>query len=80
MAFGTMFVGGLVTFATLLVASPTWAQSRLATIEGRVVDATGGVLSGVTISTTSPALQVPQVRTVSSIDGSYRISELPIGL
>ena len=34
-----------------------------ASLVGKVVDASGGVIPGVTVTATSPALQVPQMMT-----------------
>ncbi len=56
------------------------AQTRLASIEGRVSDETGATLPGVSITVTSPALQVPQLVQVTGSDGAYRFPELPIGV
>lgn len=80
MAFRSRIVRCLVGLAaTILFAAPAWGQTRLASIEGRVVDETGAALPGVTITATSPALQVPEVVNVSGPDGAYRLPELPIG-
>jgi len=49
-------------------------------ITGVVTDNTGAVLPGVTVTATSPALQVPSVTSVSDARGDYRLSPLPIGL
>ena len=64
----------------MLVLLPvfSWAQQEAA-ILGQVTDDTGGVLPGVTVMATSPALQVPQVVAVTNERGEYRLSPLPIG-
>ena len=49
-------------------------------IIGVVTDNTGAVLPGVTVTATSPALQVPSVTTVTDERGEYRLTPLPIGL
>jgi len=54
-------------------------QTRLAAIEGRAVDETGSALPGVTVTATSPALQVGQVVQVTGGDGTFRFAELPSG-
>jgi len=54
-------------------------QGNPASIVGRVTDATGAVLPGVTVTTTSPALQVPQLIVVTDSQGDYRITPLPLG-
>src|SRR5262249_4745285 len=52
---------------------------RLASIIGLVTDESGGVLPGVTVTATSPSLQVAQVTTVSDGQGNYRLTNLPNG-
>jgi hypothetical protein len=49
-------------------------------ITGVVADNSGAVLPGVTVTATSPALQVPSVTSVSDDRGEYRLSPLPIGV
>jgi hypothetical protein len=51
-----------------------------ASIVGQITDGTGAVLPGVTVTATSPALQVPSVTTVTDERGDYRLSPLPIGV
>ncbi len=53
--------------------------SSTGTIAGRVTDASGLALPGVTISASSPALITPQTA-VSGVDGLYRFQALPPGL
>jgi Carboxypeptidase regulatory-like domain len=74
----------LVAIAVVLVvqfslASETaWAQAgTLGNIMGRAADETGGVLPGVTVTATSPALQVPSATTVTDAEGNYRLRDLP---
>jgi hypothetical protein len=54
-------------------------QGQEASIIGQVMDESGAVLPGVTVTATSPALQVPEVTDVSNNRGEYRLSPLPIG-
>ena len=71
----------VVTTLFLLLALmpvPSLAQQE-AGILGQVTDDTGAVLPGVTVTATSPALQVPQVIDVTNERGEYRLSPLPIG-
>ncbi len=70
----------ILTLFLMLVLLPvfSWAQQEAA-ILGQVTDDTGGVLPGVTVMATSPALQVPQVVAVTNERGEYRLSPLPIG-
>src|SRR5215212_4603763 len=48
-------------------------------IIGTVTDESGGIMPGVTVTATGPALQVPSVVAVSDEKGEYRLSPLPIG-
>src|SRR5258707_15809005 len=49
------------------------------TILGQVTDDNGGALPGVTVTLKSPALQVPEMTTVTDGRGEYRLTPLPIG-
>ena len=61
--------------------SPLAAHAQnSASLVGKVVDASGGVMPGVTVTATSPALQVPQMTAVTEPDGTYRIVQLPVGV
>ncbi len=55
------------------------AAQATASIVGRATDESGAVLPGVTVTATSPALQVPAVTTISDREGEYRLTPLPIG-
>src|SRR4051812_37099420 len=54
-------------------------SSAQATIAGTVKDASGGVLPGVTVEVSSPALIEKSRTTTSDGSGQYRITELPPG-
>ncbi len=54
-------------------------QAQEASIIGQVTDESGAVLPGVTVTATSPSLQVPQVTNISNERGEYRLTPLPIG-
>src|SRR5688572_1385395 len=71
-----ILVVGLVSAAALV---PVAAQTGVATILGQVTDDGGGALPGVLVTVRSPALQVPEVSTVTDERGEYRITPLPIG-
>src|SRR5688572_16562376 len=66
----------------LFSAAPARAQgggaSSTGTIQGRVTDAQGAVLPGVTVTATSPALIQPQT-TITSETGNYRFPAVPPG-
>src|SRR6267378_8584673 len=71
-----MAVVGLLQFS--LATETVWAQAgTLGNIMGKAADETGGVLPGVTVTATSPALQVPHVTTVTDAEGNYRLRDLP---
>jgi hypothetical protein len=66
----------------LAAAAPAGAQgggaSSTGTIQGRVSDAQGAVLPGVTVTATSPSL-IGEQTTVSSETGNYRFPAVPPG-
>jgi hypothetical protein len=67
--------------AALLVcvtAISAYAQQQTGEIFGRLVDKSGAVLPGVTVTVAGPALIQPRVVTTSET-GTYRAPELPIG-
>src|SRR5262245_52270729 len=65
--------------ATFLCLAPLAASAQEASIIGQVTDDTGAVLPGVTVTVTSPSLQVKQVVDVTNERGEYRITPLPLG-
>ena len=77
------FIGLLsAALVTAVTASGAFAQggsaSSTGTIQGRVTDAQGAVLPGVTVSATSPSALGAQTA-VSSETGNYRFPALPPG-
>lgn len=75
-------IAALALVLAFAAAVPAWAQgggaSSTGTIQGRVSDAQGAVLPGVTVTATSPALLGAQT-TVSSETGNYRFPAVPPG-
>jgi hypothetical protein len=69
-----MFVG------VVALAEVGAAGQGEASIYGLVTDESGAVLPGVTVTVSSPALQVRRVSAVTATDGEYRVTPLPIGL
>jgi hypothetical protein len=73
----------LILLVALLLLSFTSAgragQSESASIIGLVTDESGAVLPGVTVTATSPSLQISQVSDVTNERGEYRLAPLPIG-
>jgi carboxypeptidase family protein len=69
-----------VLFVGLFLFSNVASAQQAATgITGQVKDTSGGILPGVTVTGTSPALQVPSVTDVTNAQGEYRLTPLPIG-
>ena len=74
---------GLIVIIVSLVSfagSPAAGQDTGASIIGQVTDQSGAVLPGVTVTASSPALQVPQMTSVTNERGEYRLAPLPVGL
>ena len=69
---------GAAAVMAVCVASAAFAQGGNALINGTVFDQAKAVLPGVTVTVTSPVLQVPSMTTVTSERGEYRITPLPI--
>ena len=67
-----------VALFTLACAGAAVAQQP-SVISGQVRDESGGILPGVTVSVTSPSLQVKELTAVTNVQGEYRITPLPIG-
>jgi hypothetical protein len=72
-------LSALVVFLALFLAVNAAAQGTAASIVGRVTDESGGILPGVTVVASSPALQVASVTTITDAQGEYRVTPLPIG-
>lgn len=71
---------GFALAALLTVAGPVRAQNlSSSSIDGVVTDQSGAALPGVTVTATSPALQVPQLTAVTDGQGLYRFLDLPRG-
>src|SRR5258705_10016087 len=73
--------GGLAFVCWTFIAAPAGAQTALSgSIAGVVRDASGGVLPGVSVEASSPAL-IERTRTVTTDDnGVYRIVSLVPGV
>jgi hypothetical protein len=72
---GRVFLAMLVGVASAAAQSSTLSSG----IEGRVTDDSGGALPGVSVTIKSPALQAPQLETLSDDTGRYRFAGLPGG-
>jgi outer membrane receptor protein involved in Fe transport len=69
---------GLVALAIVLVAAAPLMAQTTGRIEGRIVDASGGVLPGVTVVVTSPNLAGTRTA-VTDAAGRFRLPGLPAG-
>jgi hypothetical protein len=72
----------LLLVASVLLPAAAGAQSATNTsgIEGKVMDESGAVLPGVTVTIASPSLQAPQLEGVTDEGGRYRFTALPRGV
>src|SRR5712691_9487311 len=71
---------GVILALVLTMAGTAPAQNiTSSSIDGVVTDDTGGALPGVTVTITSPALQVPQIVQTTDNQGHYRFIDLPRG-
>jgi hypothetical protein len=65
---------------SLALSTTLFGQQVLrGSIAGTIKDETGSTLPGVTLTVTSPALQVPQIVKVSDERGEYQVPDLPAG-
>src|SRR5262252_4059709 len=75
-------IGAAILCASTALLAPAVAHgqsAQSASLVGKVTDESGAAMPGVTITVKSPALQVPQMTTVSGVDGDYHLLELPPG-
>ena len=68
---------GAFGVVVLLLTALVWAQAG--GIAGVVRDSSGGVLPGVTVEVTSPALIEKARSTTTDVNGRYQIRDLPAG-
>ena len=68
----------LLLAACLAIPATALGQGGDSSIRGTVTDNSGGVLPGVTVTATSPALIAPEVAVTDS-QGAYRLLNLPVG-
>ena len=67
----------LTVVGIALGMAPSALGQQAAGIIGQVTDESGAVLPGVTVTATSPALQVPSVVSVTDERGEYRLYAAP---
>jgi hypothetical protein len=72
---------GCATAILFVMMSPDLARAgqQEAGLVGLVTDESGAVLPGVTVTATSPALQMPSLVALTDERGEYRLTPLPIG-
>ena len=77
---GQWLIFGVVALMSMAGVNAAFAQSvSSGTIEGTVKDESNAVLPGVTITVTSPQLQVGQLVQVSDTAGNYKFVDVPAG-
>jgi hypothetical protein len=76
----TRMILGLVVAGVLVLAASVSAQVSAGAIAGTVRDASGGVIPGVTVEASSPALIEKVRNTVTDNEGQYRIVDLRPGI
>src|SRR5438093_9630808 len=75
-----IFVSAVVLLAFGTLPAASWAQSaQSASLVGKVTDESGAGMPGVTVTASSPQLQVKQMTAVTGAEGDYRLLELPPG-
>ncbi len=75
----TTLVGALALALALALTPSAFAQTLTGTITGRALDTSGGVLPGVEVSITSPAMIGGARLAVTDEQGVYRFTQLPSG-
>lgn len=64
--------------ALLLSAAPLVAQEQTGTLQGKVLDESGSLLPGVTVSVKGPAI-LGGAMTVVTTESGYRVQNIPLG-
>ena len=70
---------GAFVVASLVAVAASAQTVGAGSILGKITDETGAVLPGATVTIKSPSLQLPQLDTLTAVDGSYRFLDVPIG-
>jgi hypothetical protein len=76
---GRWISGAAACFLLACVTSALGQSVSSGAIQGTVRDQSAGVLPGVTVTLTSPALQVRELVQVTDAEGQYRFVDLPAG-
>jgi len=69
----------LLSVVFFLMVSSCWAQTETARLQGVVVDSSGGVVPGATITVTNLATNRVAVIQSNEADGGYSVPALPVG-
>jgi hypothetical protein len=75
-ALHTWRVLAVIAMMTLGAATASAQEAVVGSIFGTVTDSSGGVLPGVTVTLKSPAIQAPQLVTVTGTDGTFKFGQL----
>jgi len=70
---------GATLIGLVLVSVPLRAQEQTGSLEGKVLDASGATVPGLTVTVAGPAILGGARGVVSSSSGSYRIINIPVG-
>jgi hypothetical protein len=73
------YVRAWIAVITIGLAAPVFAQSTTGTITGRALDSSGGVLPGVEVSISSPAMIGGARTAFTDEQGVYRFTQLVAG-
>src|SRR5687768_11579069 len=73
------FVRAGIALLALACAAPAFPQTVTGTITGRALDSSGGILPGVEVSITSPAMIGGARTAFTDEQGVYRFTQLPAG-
>jgi outer membrane receptor protein involved in Fe transport len=74
----TRIIVAMITVAFALSGVPGYAQQTTGNISGRIVDAQGAAVPGVTVTATNPQTGFSR-SDVSDAEGVYRLTALPVG-
>jgi len=75
-----LFVAAVLSLVVAATPTPAMAQTvRTGSISGTVSDGSSAPMPGVTVTLTSPALQVPELVKTTDTQGEYQFVDLPLG-
>src|SRR5262245_65945102 len=77
--FRAPLVVGTLLFSLGMATAARAQFANTASVEGNVTDESMAALPGVTVTLSSPALQLGQLTDVTNAEGHYRFTQLPLG-